>query len=195
MNLLFKLSLLFNRLLLKSRFKSIGKFSIASGSRIIGGEKILIGENFGAKKGLRIEAFGTGSNPKIIIGSNVDFGEYVHLGAINNITIENNVLFGSRILVIDHNHGIYSKENQSSPMESPLIRELNSPGPIYIKENVWIGDGVIVLPNVVIGKSAVIGANTVVNKNVDDYTIVAGNPMRTLKRYNFDSKTWEKSTG
>ena len=128
---------------------------------------------------------------KIKIGNFVNFGENVHLGAINQINIGNNVLLGSRIIIIDHNHGCYNGDEQSSPNEPPTSRKLYSNGPINIGNNVWIGDGVVILPNVSIGDGAVIAANTVITKNIDANTIVGGNPMKLLKKYNFTTNRWE----
>lgn len=52
---------------------------------------------------------------------------------------------------------------------------------ITIGHDVWIGLNAIILPGVVIGNGATIAANTVVNKNVPNYSIVAGNPGAVVK--------------
>ena len=54
--------------------------------------------------------------------------------------------------------------------------------PVTIGHDVWIGHGAIVMPGVSVGTGSVIGAGAVVTKDVDPYTIVAGNPARTIKR-------------
>ena len=51
-----------------------------------------------------------------------------------------------------------------------------------IEDNVWIGEGVVILPNVIIGENSIIGANTVVTKDIPDDVIAAGNPARIIKR-------------
>lgn len=173
-------------------FKTSKKFLIDFNSSVIGASMICLGQSFAAKKGLRIEAFGNGKDTKIEIGDFVSFGENVHVGAINRISIGNNVLLGSGILIIDHNHGKYNGNIQSSPLEAPSKRILHSSGSIIIEDNVWIGDGVIVLANVKIGKGAVVAANTVVSKNVEANTLVGGNPMRPLKKFNFHTNKWEQ---
>lgn len=48
--------------------------------------------------------------------------------------------------------------------------------------DVWIGHGAIVLPGRNIGTGAVVAAGAVVTKDVSDYTIVAGNPARPIRR-------------
>lgn len=45
---------------------------------------------------------------------------------------------------------------------------------IRIGDDTWIGAGAIILPGVTIGRCCVIGAGAVVEKDVPDYTVVAG---------------------
>lgn len=60
-------------------------------------------------------------------------------------------------------------------------------GKVIIGNDVWIGEGAIILSGVEIGDGAVIGAGTVVTKNVDPYAIVVGNPAKAIKyRFNND---------
>lgn len=190
-NFIFYIRILTNFLRYKFFFKKSEKFLIDFGSSIVGASMIILGKNFAAKKNLRMEAFGDENEIKILIGDFVSCGVNMHIGATNKITIKNNVLFGSNILIIDHNHGKYNGENQSVPAEIPSKRILYSPGPVTINQNVWIGDGVVILPNVEIGEGAIIAANTVVNKNVPANSIVGGNPMKVIKKYNFEIKKWE----
>ena len=68
-----------------------------------------IGSNFSAGPGLRIEAWdnyeGDSFVPEIIIGNSVAINWNVHIGAINRIEIQDNVLIGSNVLITDHAHG------------------------------------------------------------------------------------------
>ena len=54
--------------------------------------------------------------------------------------------------------------------------------PIVIGDRVWIGFGAVVLKGVVIGEGAIVAACSVVTRNVEPYTIVAGNPAREVRR-------------
>jgi maltose O-acetyltransferase len=53
-------------------------------------------------------------------------------------------------------------------------------GDVIIGNRVWIGYRALILPGVTIGDGAVVGAGSVVTKNVEPYTIVAGNPARKI---------------
>lgn len=55
-------------------------------------------------------------------------------------------------------------------------------GLVILENDVWIGTGVVVLPNVTVGEGAVVGANSVVTKDVAPYTIVAGAPARFIRK-------------
>lgn len=55
-------------------------------------------------------------------------------------------------------------------------------GNVTIERGTLIGIGAVILPEIKIGKHAIIGAGSVVNRNVDDYSIVVGNPAKIIKR-------------
>jgi maltose O-acetyltransferase len=59
-------------------------------------------------------------------------------------------------------------------------------GDVIIGDRVWIAYRAIILPSVTIGEGAVVAAGSVVTKNVEPYTIVAGNPARLIKNRNRD---------
>lgn len=56
--------------------------------------------------------------------------------------------------------------------------------PVTIERNVWIGDGVCIMPGVIIHEGAVIGACAVVAKDVPKCAVVIGNPSRIVKYRN-----------
>jgi acetyltransferase-like isoleucine patch superfamily enzyme len=63
--------------------------------------------------------------------------------------------------------------------------------PTTIGNDVWIGNHVFVMDGVTIGHGAIIGAGSVVTKDVDPYTIVAGNPARAI-RDRFETRMVER---
>lgn len=113
--------------------------------------------------------------PKVIIGENCNFGDFLHLTCINRIEIGNNVLTGRWVTITDNNHGKTDLFDLSIP---PANRKLFSKGPVKIEDKVWIGDKATILPGITIGEGAVIGANTVVSKDIPPYSIVVGNPAK-----------------
>jgi virginiamycin A acetyltransferase len=56
-----------------------------------------------------------------------------------------------------------------------------SKGDVIIGNDVWIGQGALILSGVTVGDGAVIAANAVVTKSVPPYAIVGGNPAKLIR--------------
>ena len=56
-----------------------------------------------------------------------------------------------------------------------------SKGSIEIGDDVWIGQGAIILSGVKVGQGAVVAAGAVVNKNIPAYAVAGGVPAKILK--------------
>lgn len=170
---------------------------LGPGYQILGARHISFGSRVYAGRNLWLEAVaGYGCqqfDPRILIGNSVRFSDNVHISAIDSITIGSHTLFGSKIYVSDHSHGIYRGEGQSSPEEPPSQRRLGGGGPVVIGENVWVGDNSVIVGPANIGKGAIIAANSVVRGEVPANTMVAGAPARPIKVFNFQTRTWDKA--
>jgi len=108
----------------------------------------------------------------ISIGNNVGISGATISGS--NITIGNDVLIGSGVLISDNDaHPIDPKKrNDNSYIKS---------APVIIEDEVFIGARSIILKGVTIGRGSVIGAGSVLSKNVPPYQIWAGNPAKFVK--------------
>jgi lipopolysaccharide O-acetyltransferase len=154
---------------------------------IRGGANISFGKNFTSGVGIRLDAFCADGRKVITFGNDVQLNDYVHIGAIERVSIGDHVLVASRVFMSDHNHGVYSG---ASPHSSPATRPANRPldsCPVIIEDRVWIGES---LPGVTIGAGSVVAAGSVVTKNVPMNCIVAGNPARVIKRFDENSGLW-----
>lgn len=63
---------------------------------------------------------------------------------------------------------------------------------VVIGKNVWIGANSVILPGVQIGDNSVIGAGSVIIEDVPAYSVVAGNPAKIIKQYDFETKRWQR---
>ncbi|MFZ4504395.1 MAG: CatB-related O-acetyltransferase [Methylovulum sp.] len=72
----------------------------------------------------------------------------------------------------------YQKHQRFS---STLSRAPHAIKPIMIGHDVWIGIGAYIKPGVNVGNGAIIAGHAVVTKDVQPYSIVAGNPARIKK--------------
>lgn len=169
----------------KRRFLYVGKNSNVQYPAVFFGMKYIhIGNDFNSKCRLQLEAydsmFGEKFSPQIYIGDNVSINYDVHIGAINKIIIGNNVLIASKVFITDHFHGDTSENTLKIP---PSQRKLYSKGEIVIEDNVWIGEGVAIMPGVHIGHNSIIGANSVVTHDIEPFSIVVGSPANLIKQY------------
>jgi acetyltransferase-like isoleucine patch superfamily enzyme len=69
--------------------------------------------------------------------------------------------------------------------------EATSKGPICLKDDVWIGERVLILSGVTIGQGAIVAAGSTVVKDVPPYAIVGGCPAKLIK-YRFPESVIEK---
>ena len=105
----------------------------------------------------------------------------------NYVSIAPDVLF---IPASEHNY----KNLSTYPfkvMYCEFDYEALSKGSIIIEDDVWIGARAIILSGVRIGQGAVVAAGSVVTKDVEPYSIVAGNPAKHIK-YRFAPEIVEK---
>lgn len=175
------------------------KFVVSNKARIIrypvyirGRKYIELGNRITTGVGLRLDAFPEKQIKKscIVIGDDVQINDYVHIAAISNVYIGNNVLIASKVFITDHNHGDYgANNNHDSPDIPPILRPLRA-RPVIIEDNVWVGEFVSILPGVKIGRGSIIGAQSVVTKDIPPNVIAVGVPARVIKQYNHETGKW-----
>lgn len=109
----------------------------------------------------------------IHIGKNVGIMPYFRCMAAGKVTIEDRVQIAMNVSVITNNHDPYDRDVL-------LIED------VTLREGAWIGSGAIILPGVTVGRYAIVGAGSVVTHDVSDYTVVAGNPAREIRKLDPD---------
>lgn len=175
--------------------RQVGRgFHVSRGALIQGGHHISIGNGFFAGQMLWIEAVreyaGVCYSPVIEIGNGVSCSQSVHIAANNSVKIRDGVMLGSRIHITDHSHGQYNGDEHASPDIRPSLRTLSLGHPVLIERNVWIGDGVVVLPGVTIGEGTIVGANSVVSRSLPRQVVAVGAPAVPIKRFDTASGRW-----
>lgn len=89
---------------------------------------------------------------------------------------------GDGVRVISSNHAKNTLSIQLA-LQKKLVGKaslMETKSGVTIGNDVWVGDAVIILPGVHVGDGVIIGAGSVVTKDVDPYTITAGNPAKKI---------------
>ncbi len=107
----------------------------------------------------------------------IEIGDYAlispgtRISASDSIIIGNSVMMANGVYITDSDwHGLYDRTERS-----PDIR------PVFIEDNVWLGDHCTILKGVRIGENSVVGAGAVVSRDVPANVVVAGNPAVVVK--------------
>lgn len=126
----------------------------------------------------------------IKIGRECYIGENTHVWSSDSVIIGNRVLIAHNCNIFDSTtHPVDEVERNDDFINicfKGIWNDYNSCSSeaIRIEDDAWIGCNCTILRGVTIGKGAIIGAGSVVTKNVEEYTIVAGNPAHVLRKEN-----------
>ncbi len=122
----------------------------------IGAESaIFMGAEFDARRGFFM---GRGS----VINQNC------RLDTRGGIRIGNHVSISAQVCILTADHDLKSIDFRGRTKS------------VEIEDFVFVGTGALILPGVRLGRGCAVGAGAVVTHNVDDYTIVAGNPAQKI---------------
>lgn len=193
------LGLFLRKLLYPKILKHVGKNVIfGQGINIIHGTKISIGDNVILADRVVLDAKGETNhgitiandttisrnvilackNGSISIGSRCSIGinTLIHAVKGSDVKLGSDVLVGAFSYFVGG--GTYSTEKLDIPFkeQNAICR-----GGINIADNIWVGAYVQVFDGVSVGTGSILGANTVVTKDVSEYDVVAGTPMKVIK--------------
>jgi maltose O-acetyltransferase len=131
-------------------------------------------------KNFKFDPFGKYSFNTIEVGDDVYIGMGATFLASNSkIILGNKIMCGPNVTMMggDHNVSVIGKfmfDVKEKLPENDL--------PIIIKDDVWIGTGVIILKGVTIGRGSIVAAGSLVNKDIPPYSIAVGIPARIVKK-------------
>lgn len=163
--------------LLELGFLSLGSnVKISRNILLLGAQNITVGSN------VRIDDFCT-----IIVESDSRFeiGNYVHIAGYSYISCSDSVILGdfsgiSQGVRIYTSSDDYSGNSLTNPTVPEKFRNPKS-GPVIFGEHVIIGSGSVVLPNVTLGEGVAVGALSLVSKNLEEWNLYSGMPLKKLK--------------
>jgi len=128
---------------------------------------------FGARVGRKVNVY---SSAVIYFPWNLKIGDWSSIGEealIYNLGV---VTVGCSVTISQRAHLCAGTHNYRKP-DLPLVKH-----PIDVHDQAWICADAFIGPQVTIGEGAVVGARAVVVKDVQPWTVVAGNPARILHK-------------
>lgn len=127
---------------------------------------------FGARVGKRARVYPSTriwAPWNLVMGDDSVLGRDVDCYSVATIVIER------RAIVSQYSYLCTASHDYVVPEFTLLI------GSIRVGEDAWVAAGAFVSPGVTIGSGAVVGARAVVTKDVEPWTVVAGNPARLIR--------------
>ena len=107
---------------------------------------------------------------------NLTVGDWSAIGEDALIYNLGPITLGQRV-TISHRAHLCAGTHDYTQQDLPLLKP-----PIIIHDQVWICADAFVGPDVTVGEGAVLGAQAVVTKDVEPWTVIAGNPARAIKK-------------
>lgn len=121
----------------------------------------------------------------VLIGQRSFIGNSMLVTA-ERIEIGDDVLVSWGCTIVDHDsHNLHWSRRQDDVAQYREGRKRwdgITIRPVSIGNRAWIGFNVIVLKGVRVGEGAVVAAGSVVTRDVEPFTLVAGNPARVIRR-------------
>ncbi len=146
--------------------------------------RITLGNNMRLNSALCTYNSGNLEGPVLLRTSkegSITTGDEVYLNGTAIIS-EISVTLGSRIM-IGANTVIMDTNTHNVPWENRLRRwDKIVRKPVRVEDDVWIGASCFIMKGVTVGKGSIIAAGSIVSKDVEPFSIYAGNPAVFVKK-------------
>ena len=175
----FLAKLLWNEPLFRSQCERIGaRFRMEQLPYIVGRGRIVLGDDvaMSGKSGLAF-ANRVNEHPQLIVGNRVFIGHLCSFAIADRVTIGNDCLIAG---------GVSVRDNDGHPLDAESRRNGDPVGKDGIKavaigNDVWIGQGAIILKGVTIGDRSIVAGGSIVTSDVPPDVVVAGCPAKVIR--------------
>jgi putative colanic acid biosynthesis acetyltransferase WcaF len=138
---------------------------------------------YGARVGRHVHIY---NSARIYFPWNFVIGDWSAIGEDALIYNLGPVTLGEKVTISHRAHLCAGTHDYTQP-DLPLLKP-----PITVEGQAWICTDAFIGPGVTVGEGVVVGARAVVTKDVEPWTVVAGNPARFIKRRILSTSSEEK---
>lgn len=161
------------------RFYGMPIISMVNGSHIRIGDRVVLCSDsrftaLGVNHSVVLRTLS--SNAQIVIGSDCGISGGAICASIN-VELGSECLLGANVTITDTDFHSINPERRRFNNDSQAILST----PVKIQNNVFIGNGSVILKGVTVGENSVVGAFSVVTKNIPSNSISAGNPAKLIR--------------
>lgn len=110
---------------------------------------------------------------------NLEMGALSCLGPHVDCYCVDRVMIGTRTTISQYTF-LCTATHEYRSAHMPLVTS-----PIVVGDRAWVAADAFIGPGVTIGEGAVVGARSSVYRDVEPWTVVAGNPARIMKKYEY----------
>ncbi|MCU0598379.1 MAG: hypothetical protein MUE70_03850 [Desulfobacterales bacterium] len=128
---------------------------------------------FGATVGRQVNIY---NSAVIYMPWNLEIGDWSAIGEHACVYNLGKIAIGEKVTISQRAHLCAGTHDYTDP-SMPLLKP-----PVEIRDQAWVAADAFVGPGVVIGQGAVVGARAVAVKDVEPWSVVAGNPAVVIKK-------------
>ena len=107
---------------------------------------------------------------------NLEIGQRTAIGPLAECYNPGKIILGNKVTISQRAY-LCAASHDYTKKDHPLITK-----PIVVHDFAWVAADAFVPMGGTIGEGAIVGARAVVNRDVEPWTIVAGNPAKFIKR-------------
>lgn len=123
-----------------------------------------------------------GQNCKLVIGNGLSCNDeiFIQVAEGGSVTIGDDCLFAKCRIYNSDMHGIFDLHTGE---------RINKSRDVIIEDKVWLARDSMILKGTKINKGCVIGAGSIVSGSFDGFSVIAGNPAKTVRK----GITWSRN--
>ena len=140
--------------------------------------QLFIGDNVTVHSRSSFSAASLFDKPSLYIGDRTYLGPGLSIGVAKQVSIGASCFISTNVNITDNDgHPLdpIKRAEGKSVAEKDVL-------PVKIGDYVWIGEGSSILKGITIGEGAVVGTKSVVVRDIEPFTVVAGNPAVVIGR-------------